>query len=176
MKPLVRLGSPQRVLPHFLGFLLDAPQHISVNRFVRPWGVFGGVPALPAAVPFSELSLPVGSAFCHTAHSFCSNTRYCRRRKIAGKTGQSYQNNNKQPHQHASAMFCLGLSRNQRMYCRKTTKHRMVRSRPVMDILLALGRALPAETVAISDLFSGGRTVESSNNRAERSVKLFAVR
>ena len=93
-------------------------------------------------VPFSELSLPVGSAFCHTAHSFCSNTRYCRRRKIAGKTGQSYQNNNKQPHQHASAMFCLGLSRNQRMYCRKTTKHRMVRSRPVMDILLALGRAL----------------------------------
>lgn len=52
----------------------------------------------------------------------------------------------------------------------------MVRSRPVMDILLALGRALPAETVAISDLFSGGRTVESSNNRAERSVKLFAVR
>lgn len=96
----------------------------------------------PAAVPFSELSLPVGSAFCHTAHSFCSNTRYCRRRKIAGKTGQSYQNNNKQPHQHASAMFCLGLSRNQRMYCRKTTKHRMVRSRPVMDILLALGRAL----------------------------------
>ena len=125
-----------------LVFLLDAPQHISVNRFVRPWGVFGGVPALPAAVPFSELSLPVGSAFCHTAHSFCSNTRYCRRRKIARKTGQSYQNNNKQPHQHASAMFCLGLSRNQRMYCRKTTKHRMVRSRPVMDILLALGRAL----------------------------------
>ena len=46
-----------------LVFLLDAPQHISVNRFVRPWGVFGGVPALPAAVPFSELSLPVGSAF-----------------------------------------------------------------------------------------------------------------
>ena len=35
-----------------LGFLLDAPQHISVNGFVRPWGVFGGVPALPAAVPF----------------------------------------------------------------------------------------------------------------------------
>lgn len=50
-----------------LVFLLDAPQHISVNRFVHPWGVFGGVPALPAAVPFSELSLPVGSAFCHTA-------------------------------------------------------------------------------------------------------------
>lgn len=27
-----------------LVFLLDAPQHISVNGFVRPWGVFGGGP------------------------------------------------------------------------------------------------------------------------------------
>ena len=53
----------------------------------------------------------------------------------------------------------------------------MVRSRPDGHFAgVGQGTALPAETVAISDLFSGGRTVESSNNRAERSVKLFAVR
>ena len=121
-----------------LGFLLDAPQHISVNGFVRPWGVFGGVPASQRPSRFRSFPSPLALRFAIPR----SNTRYCRRRKIARKTGQSYQNNNKQPHQHASAMFYLGLSRNQRMYCRKTTKHRMVRSRPVMDILLALGRAL----------------------------------
>ena len=134
MKPLVRLGSPQRVLPHFLGFLLDAPQHISVNGFVRPWGVFGGGP--PSGRPVFGAFPP--RWLCVLPY----RSLLLQQHTILQKEKDSRENNNKQPHQHASAMFCLGLSRNQRMYCRKTTKNRMVRSRPVMDILLALGRAL----------------------------------
>ena len=46
-----------------LCFLLDAPQHISVNGFVRPWGVFGGVPASQRPSRFRSFPSPLALRF-----------------------------------------------------------------------------------------------------------------
>ena len=78
------------------GLRLGPSQDVPVDGLACLRVVSGGVPALPAAIfPFSEVALPVGSAFCHVVSPPLQQHNIPQKRKISQGKGaelsKSYQ-------------------------------------------------------------------------------------